>query len=264
MSWTRPSAESSTHKIVETHDERTREGLRTRGLAAGVAAHRAHLATLYGAWRRHAVVVAALVLSALSLAVAGEPPMNLTTLKRSCVRYHDSGEYLADIAAVDAKAEAWLDENASVPKAAVVLDIDETSVSNWAYEKRLDFGFDRASFDAFLRDTKAEAIAPTHALVAHAQRLRMAIFFITGRREPLRAVTEGDLREAGYSGWNGLDLAPEDYHEPTISIYKSAARKRITEMGYHIVANVGDQESDLAGGYADRGFKLPNPFYLVP
>lgn len=217
-----------------------------------------------GTFKRQVVVVAALVLSALSLALAGEPPMNLTTLKRSCVRYHDSGEYLADIAAVDAKAEAWLDENASVPRAAIVLDIDETSISNWAYEKRLDFGYDHATFNAFLRDTKAEVIAPTHALVAHAQRLRMAIFFVTGRREPLRAVTETDLREAGYAGYDGLDLAPENYHEPSISIYKSAMRKRISENGYHIVANVGDQESDLAGGYADRGFKLPNPFYLVP
>lgn len=216
------------------------------------------------ALKRQALVVVAFVLSALSLAVAGEPTMNLTTLKRECVQYHDSGEYLADIAAVDAKAEAWLDEKASVPRAAIVLDIDETSISNWGYERKLDFGYDAATFNTFLRATKAEVIAPTHALVAHAQRLHVAVFFVTGRREPLRAITEGDLREAGYARWDGLDLAPEGYHEKSISIYKSAARKRITEAGYHIVANVGDQESDLAGGYADRGFKLPNPFYLVP
>jgi hypothetical protein len=29
------------------------------------------------------------------------------------------------------------------------------------------------------------------------------------------------------------------------------------------VVNMGDQESDLDGGHADRAFKLPNPFYFV-
>jgi hypothetical protein len=30
-----------------------------------------------------------------------------------------------------------------------------------------------------------------------------------------------------------------------------------------IIANLGDQFSDLAGGYAERTFKLPNPFYSI-
>ena len=30
------------------------------------------------------------------------------------------------------------------------------------------------------------------------------------------------------------------------------------------IANLGDQESDLIGGHAERTFKLPNPFYLMP
>ncbi|MDQ0403073.1 hypothetical protein J2S50_001622 [Streptomyces sp. DSM 40167] len=30
-----------------------------------------------------------------------------------------------------------------------------------------------------------------------------------------------------------------------------------------IVANVGDQYSDLRGGHADRTYKLPNPTYFV-
>jgi len=29
-----------------------------------------------------------------------------------------------------------------------------------------------------------------------------------------------------------------------------------------IIANIGDQESDLAGGFAEKTFKLPNPFYI--
>ncbi len=35
-------------------------------------------------------------------------------------------------------------------------------------------------------------------------------------------------------------------------------------LGYDIVANFGDQFSDLYGGYADRTFKVPNPMYYLP
>ena len=39
---------------------------------------------------------------------------------------------------------------------------------------------------------------------------------------------------------------------------------KIAAMGYWIIENMGDQPSDLAGGYAERTFKLPNPFYRIP
>jgi hypothetical protein len=28
--------------------------------------------------------------------------------------------------------------------------------------------------------------------------------------------------------------------------------------------NIGDQMSDLDGGFAERTYKLPNPFYFIP
>jgi hypothetical protein len=37
-----------------------------------------------------------------------------------------------------------------------------------------------------------------------------------------------------------------------------------TSTRYRIVANVGDQYSDLAGGHEDIGFKLTKPFYFLP
>ena len=46
--------------------------------------------------------------------------------------------------------------------------------------------------------------------------------------------------------------------------FKSGERAALEGQGYRILANVGDQESDLAGGHADRSFKLPNPFYFIP
>jgi hypothetical protein len=48
-----------------------------------------------------------------------------------------------------------------------------------------------------------------------------------------------------------------------VSGYKTAARRALYREGYTIVANLGDQESDLRGGYAERTFKVPDPLYLM-
>jgi hypothetical protein len=46
--------------------------------------------------------------------------------------------------------------------------------------------------------------------------------------------------------------------------FKAPERRKIKERGYTIVLSLGDQESDLKGGYAERTFKLPNPVYYLP
>ena len=48
--------------------------------------------------------------------------------------------------------------------------------------------------------------------------------------------------------------------------YKTATRASTSsqDLGYDIVANFGDQFSDLNGGFADRTFKMPNPNYFLP
>jgi hypothetical protein len=45
---------------------------------------------------------------------------------------------------------------------------------------------------------------------------------------------------------------------PTLTLTIALSTEAIT-----IVLNMGDQESDLMGGYAQRTFKLPNPFYYI-
>ena len=50
---------------------------------------------------------------------------------------------------------------------------------------------------------------------------------------------------------------------PTI-LYKSGTRAYIESQGYTIVANFGDQLSDLIGGYAIKWFKMPDPNYYLP
>jgi predicted secreted acid phosphatase len=110
---------------------------------------------------------------------------------------------------------------------------------------------------------KAEPIRPVLALARYARERGVAVFFLTGRPERLREATERNLRSAGYD-WTGVILKPDALRTSSAVEQKAAERKKLVEQGYTIAVNVGDQMSDLDGGFAERTYKLPNPFYFVP
>src|SRR5262249_14722905 len=107
---------------------------------------------------------------------------------------------------------------------------------------------------------------PTLDLFNAAKAMNVAVFFITGRYDDglERAATELNLRNAGYFGWDGLYLRDPKAPRSSVADYKRDARIDIEKSGYRIIANVGDQQSDLIFEHAERWFKVPNPFYYIP
>jgi acid phosphatase len=97
-----------------------------------------------------------------------------------------------------------------------------------------------------------------------ARSANVAVFFITGRPENQRAATERNLRRVGYGGYARLVMVPNVAHFASAADFKTPARAEIERQGYTIIANMGDQPSDLRGGHAEKKFLLPNPFYRVP
>src|SRR5207344_2326302 len=79
----------------------------------------------------------------------------------------------------------------------------------------------------------------------------------------LREQTARNLRQEGYPP-EGLVLMPEGATFKSAVDFKAPERRKITEQGYTIILSIGDQDSDLRGGYAERTFKLPNPVYFLP
>jgi putative acid phosphatase of HAD superfamily subfamily IIIB len=59
-------------------------------------------------------------------------------------------------------------------------------------------------------------------------------------------------------------LLPEGEKFASAADFKAPERRKLTLAGYRILLSMGDQESDLSGGYAERTFKLPNPVYYLP
>jgi len=197
-------------------------------------------------------------------------PKNLEVTKALLIKYHDTGEYQKDQAIIIDKALQYLKtrlesrQKSQKSKFAIVLDIDETALSNYPDMRNMNFGGTLPQIMAAEANGTDPAIAPTLKLYRYAKANNVAVFFITGRTEPYQAITEKNLTNAGYSHWDGLSLKEENYKEKSIAPYKTHARSLIEQQGYDIVLNIGDQQSDLTGGHADKGFKLPNPYYFIP
>lgn len=194
--------------------------------------------------------------------------------QRQVDEYIRSGQYEKDFADVVAAAQAWLEERVrTATKPAIVLDIDETSLSNWPAYRLNGWGrvvngpCDLEKGPCGLRAWQAlgqsTALAPTVALARRARELGVAVFFISGRPPELRAATERNLRDQGYE-WTGLVILPPGQSFASAVDFKAPERRKITEQGYTIILSLGDQESDLRGGFAERTFKLPNPVYYLP
>jgi acid phosphatase len=203
-------------------------------------------------------------------------PANIGDLKTEATHYYDSGAYLTDLQQAAWPAIAWLNEEAPrVNRPAVVFDIDETALSNWEAIKADDFGRVIGGSCVHLPqgpcgwqewDLRAQStvIPPTRDVFNTAKDLGVAIFFITGRPESQRGATERNLAAVGYTGYTRLVMEPADAHYLSAADFKAPQRQAIESEGYTIVANMGDQPSDLDGGFAERTYLLPNPFYRIP
>jgi predicted secreted acid phosphatase len=144
---------------------------------------------------------------------------------------------------------------------AVVFDIDETLLDNRSF-LHSETDLNAKKFFEWVAKGEDPPLEPVASLAEWARANGFAIFLITSRYEELRRPTIENLVKAGIA-YDGLYMAPNGVHEPA-EITKTAHRKAIEDMGFKIVENVGDQISDLVGGYSLDCEKLPNKMYFVP
>ncbi|WP_433963969.1 HAD family acid phosphatase [Tunturiibacter gelidiferens] len=209
-----------------------------------------------------------------TMVVAAEPMENFGVARYRLEDYADcvgtGGCYWADLDAQTKRAEAELKRLIAAEKngkkLALVLDIDETSLTNYCEMKREDYGFISVPFNEWAVSTQADmAIPGTLRLFNEARAAGLEVFFITGRPGEQKAATARNLEAAGYLGWKGLALREGAEKTMATVAYKSEERKKIVDAGYRIVMSVGDQWSDLNGDpRAEISVKLPNPFYYLP
>lgn len=225
---------------------------------------------------KHKLTVLPRILTSFCLAlifsapIYSEPP-NLGLVKKEIIQYHDSGLYQQKLTNKIKQARHYIiqqallnQKNKQHQKLALVLDIDETSLSNYDKMVKRDFTGTHAQIHKEILSADSPAIKPMLALYKEALKHGIKVFFVTGRMESERAATQNNLLKAGYKNWSGLYLRPNQYALPSIEPFKSKTRALISQKGYLIIASIGDQYSDIRGGYTIIGFKLPNPYYFLP
>lgn len=184
-----------------------------------------------------------------------------------------SGRWEAEVASVTAQAGGWIEERAkAVSKPAIVLDVDETALSNWPalranrWARIVDGPCDLEHGPCGLREWqksgKAQAVRPVLALARRARQLGVAVFFVVTRPPELMEATRRNLRDQGYE-FTEVIGPPKDAKYPSSSDFKAGARRKLLNEGWNVVAVIGDQETDLAGGFGERFYKLPNPVYRI-
>ncbi|MBA2955998.1 hypothetical protein GON03_16795 [Nocardioides sp. MAH-18] len=190
-----------------------------------------------------------------------------------------SSPYITELGSITAAALAQLPAVDPAAKKAVVLDADDTLL--WTYDMEdaaMHFTFDPTLQNTWVQEQRFPATPSMVAFVTAVQAKGYAVFGLTGRNANQEDATLGNLTKVGYSGFNAdnfytkwVSPTPQPAYVTCASTscttveYKSGTRKHIEQdLGYDIALNVGDQWSDLQGGYADATLKLPNPTYFLP
>jgi len=184
-----------------------------------------------------------------------------------------------------------------------LFDIDDTTLNTYSYEIYSNFVFNPTT-NAYFVNAGAPVsqggggvahpatifpavpgmVSLEHKAISHGY----TVFFLTGRPIAQTAGTLANLTDAGYDvnpqhvilkdttaatePWLSSCVVPDPANPPngtkficTTTQYKSMTRQHIEQdLGYDIVANFGDQFSDLNGGFADTTYKIPNPMYFLP
>jgi hypothetical protein len=246
------------------------------------------------------IAAAALILSGTSSASAnsgGTPPAprtdahipNVTLVEDQIMAYYGdtvaangdhvpsaTGNYAKQVEHIEAQAKHYLATAHARHglKRAVVFDVDDTTLNTYNYEIASQFGYDPVTNGAYVTAERFPAVPGMPALFNWAENHGYTVFLITGRPESQRKPTEGNLTKDGYQVPPDANVFLKNSMSPpayltcgsscTTDEYKSQTRAHIQSLGYDIVANFGDQFSDLSLGHEDRAFKIPNPMYFLP
>ncbi|GGN04244.1 HAD family acid phosphatase [Streptomyces fuscichromogenes] len=155
-------------------------------------------------------------------------------------------QWLSDVAAVTGPAQTYIDgraaANTSGAKLAIVLDIDNTSLETY---------FEGAGFST-------PATPPVLALAQDAHAKGVSVFFVSARSNLFNLVTKSNLTSVGYTVDGLYARTVAQLLTESVADFKTSSRKAIEANGYDIVANIGNNTTDLSGGYADTTYKLPD------
>jgi putative acid phosphatase of HAD superfamily subfamily IIIB len=205
-------------------------------------------------------------------------------------QFSPDSAYAHEVEGIAAKARHLLNKRAHHPTPhrgapAILFDIDDTTLNTFSYEIYSNFSFNPGTNAFFVNAGSASVFPAVPGMVGlekAAEAKGYDVYFLTGRPISQTDGTLANLKDAGYDvdkshvflkdttaatePWLASCVDPTTHAFTCTTIqYKSLTRQHIEQdLGANIVANFGDQFSDLKGGFADHTFKIPNPMYFLP
>ncbi|MFB7503234.1 HAD family acid phosphatase [Streptomyces broussonetiae] len=197
-----------------------------------------------GPWARR---ISATAVSGAALAALAAPAQAATTSSTAATASTTKVDYATwqkDCQSVMDQALPYLKARIAAAKPgerqAIVFDIDNTTLET-------DYGFSYPQ----------PANKPVLDVAKYAQEHGVSLFFVTARPGIIYLPTEYNLEHDGYDV-SGLYVRGLFDLFKDVAAYKTAQRVDIENNGYTIIANIGNNATDLSGGHADKTFKLPD------
>ena len=204
----------------------------------------------------------AIVLISL-LAGCSQAPTNLSDSKKIIERYYDSGKFDAELDGVIDLAKKYFNRIQPNEHSAVIFDIDDTVLSNYHDMKSIDFGYIPKLSHDWILQADAPVIPQSKELYDQLVAQGFHIIFLTGRQADEYEASLKNLQLRGFNQFDRVIVRGPEEKKLSAKDYKTAHRKALTEQGYTIEGSVGDQWSDLEGGYTGHVVKLPNYTYKI-
>lgn len=188
---------------------------------------------------------------------------NLASLKKLVSDYYENGQYEKELQGILNGVKPEIEKIKPGNMSAVIFDVDETTLSNYKFMKQYDFGYERHIWDEWIAKADADPIIPVRNFYNYLVEKGFRIILVTGRRDYHYQPTYDNLKATGYTQFDTLITRSKDEYKLSAVDYKTAVRNALTQKGYDIKANFGDQQSDLDGGNSGIAVKLPNYQYGV-
>jgi predicted secreted acid phosphatase len=229
---------------------------------------------------QNGIVSGALLLSLLhGVALACEPPLQAFERPRceqsqlqfgicfnpemdQAIDMMDSPDYKEQFDYQVKQAENYLSRHTPDSKRVIITDLDETLVDNRQYYSKHKV-FHPETWEDWIDSTcDGPYYQNVLDLLKKAKQQGFSVMFVTGR--PADQI-ESTLEQVDDVKWDGVFMRPKGASF-TSTEYKTRVRQMLRELGFEIVLNIGDQESDfdLPVDPADGEFLLPNMMYSIP
>src|SRR5690606_10046315 len=202
-----------------------------------------------------------LTLTLLLNSCCREELLNLTTAKDLVKQYYEDGQFDKELDEIIADAKKQFDKVEVKQNSAVIFDVDDTVLLNYDASKKMGFGYVKSMVDEWVSSAQVPAIPQVKDLYDFLLNKKTKIIFLTGRFSDEYDYTYQNLVNEGFATFDTLIVRrPEEQKLPAVE-FKSNVRTALTQQGYEIIGNVGDQWTDLDGPDSGITVKIPNYLY---